>query len=91
MGSEMFQEQMMDIFFLHPAILFLVMFAYLSFKGVVLWRAARNDDLAWFAVILLLNTFVLEIILGIIYLLLKPERKQKETEKSQAMEDKDQN
>jgi hypothetical protein len=45
-------------------ILFIIIVLWsLPWKGVALWRAAKNGDKAWFIVLLLLNTVaILEII-----------------------------
>ena len=45
-------------------ILILVLVAWsLAWKGVALWKSARNDQTAWFVVMLIVNTLgILEII-----------------------------
>lgn len=45
--------------------LLLITLWILPWKGVALWRAARNGDKGWFVVILVLNTLA---ILDIIYI-----------------------
>lgn len=48
-------------------------------KGIALWHAARNKQLAWYVVILILNTLG---ILEIIYLLFFRKKEQSTKEKS---------
>ncbi len=45
-------------------ILILVLVAWsLAWKGVALWKSARNDQTAWFVVMLIVNTLgILEIV-----------------------------
>jgi methionyl-tRNA synthetase len=43
-------------------------------KGVALWKAARNDDKAWFIVLLIVNTLA---ILEIFYIFIFSKRKTK--------------
>ena len=54
------------IFFLNPGVklLILVLIIWtLIWKGIALWKAARNSHTAWFIVMLILNTVgILEII-----------------------------
>jgi len=46
----------------NPIILLLLFLWVLPWKGVALWKAARNKQLNWFVFILVLNTFaILEI------------------------------
>jgi len=46
-----------------PTLLALLVIWTVAWKGWALWRAARNKELAWYIVILLLNTLgILEII-----------------------------
>ncbi len=53
-------------FFGLPAYLFIVITVWeLFWKGMALWRAARNNNLYWFIALLLLNTLG---ILPILYL-----------------------
>lgn len=59
----------------HPAaviILGLLIVWDLVWRGLALWRAGRNNQLAWFVVLLVVNTVG---ILPIVYLLIsKPEK-----------------
>ena len=43
----------------------LVLIWSMAWKGIALWRAGRNDDLAWFIVLFIVNTVG---ILPIIYI-----------------------
>lgn len=49
----------------NPLFLFLILLWIIPWKGVALWRAARNNNKNWFAFILIFNTFA---IIEIIYL-----------------------
>ncbi len=53
-------------FLMIPAVLYIVVFWELIWKGIALWKAGGNKQLAWFIAILLINSFG---ILPIIYLL----------------------
>lgn len=60
----------------HP-IIFAILLAFLitwslSWKGVALWKSARNSDLKWFVVLLLVNTLGL---LEIAYIFIWSKRK----------------
>jgi len=44
----------------------------IPWKGVALWKAARNGDLAWFIILLLVNTLA---ILEIVYIFFFSKRK----------------
>jgi 4-amino-4-deoxy-L-arabinose transferase-like glycosyltransferase len=54
--------------------LFLILLWVLPWKGVALWRAARNSDKKWFVALFLLNTLA---ILEIIYIFVFSKTKQK--------------
>ena len=46
-----------------PTVLFVIVVWSAIWKGIALWRAGRNNHLAWFVCLLLLNTLgILEII-----------------------------
>lgn len=65
----------MDAFGLTTTFSFLILLAVLwqvPWKGVALWRAARNSHMGWFVAILLLNTLA---ILEIIYIFALSKRK----------------
>jgi len=48
---------------LSPPILFLILAWTIPWKGVALWKAARNSHKGWFIALLILNTLaILEII-----------------------------
>jgi hypothetical protein len=47
----------------HPAVLFAAILWTLLWKGLALWRAARNGQKAWYIALLLINTLgILEIV-----------------------------
>lgn len=46
-------------------ILWLILFWTLPWKGVALWKAARNEDKNWFIALLILNTMA---VLDILYI-----------------------
>ena len=50
---------------LYTPVLLLILAWTLPWKGVALWRAARNNQIGWFIALLLLNTLA---ILEIVYL-----------------------
>ena len=54
--------------------LFLILLWVLPWKGVALWKAARNSDKKWFVALFLLNTLA---ILEIIYIFAFSKPKQK--------------
>lgn len=58
-------------------ILLLLSIWVLPWKGVALWRAARNKNFKWFIVILVLNTLA---IVEIIYIFFFSKKKEKEIE-----------
>ncbi len=49
----------------------------IPWKGVALWKAARNRDKIWFIVIFLINTLA---ILEILYIFIFSKRKREETQ-----------
>jgi methionyl-tRNA synthetase len=55
----------MEGLILSPKILLLILTWTLPWKGVALWRAAKNSHQKWFIAILILNTLA---ILEIVYL-----------------------
>jgi methionyl-tRNA synthetase len=47
----------------NPVFVFLILVWTLPWKGVALWRAAKNDHKGWFVALLVLNTLgILEIL-----------------------------
>ena len=56
------------------ALILVLMIWEAIWKGIGMWRSARNGHLVWFVCILVLNTIG---ILPIIYLLLHPKKKRK--------------
>lgn len=75
----------------HSWILPLIIIWTIPWKGVALWRAARNQQIIWFVALLILNTFA---ILEIIYIFFfskkgimpQEEEKKEETVKESAPE-----
>ena len=67
----------------HPWILILATIWTIPWKGVALWRAARNRSVAWFVVLLIVNTLG---ILEIIYIFAFS-KKTEETEAPQPIEE----
>lgn len=52
-----------ETIFFSPLVLFLILAWTIPWKGVALWRAARNNQKGWFIALLILNTLaILEII-----------------------------
>ena len=63
----------MDDFTLTPLIIFLISAWVLPWKGVALWKAAKNSHKKWFIALLLINTLaILEIIY--IFIFSKPKK-----------------
>jgi hypothetical protein len=67
----------MEEIILEHQLLFMVLVALwtLPWKGVALWRAAKNNDLKWFVPLLVLNTLA---VLEIIYIFLFSKKKKQE-------------
>ena len=65
----------MENLFLSSTILFLIMVWTIPWKGVALWKAARNSHKKWFIAIFLLNTMALLEIIYIFYFTKKSEKK----------------
>jgi hypothetical protein len=55
----------------------LIILWILPWKGVALWKAARNNHQAWFVALLLLNTLA---VLEILYIFIFSKRKQRNVE-----------
>ncbi len=52
-----------EFFFNHPWAILLVAAWTLPWKGIALWKAARNESILWFVALLIINTLgILEII-----------------------------
>lgn len=58
-------------------IIALVVLWTIPWKGVALWKAARNKDTVWFVLLLLLNTFA---VLEILYIFIFAKRAQEENQ-----------
>jgi len=65
----------MENLFLSSTILFLLLVWTIPWKGVALWKAARNSHKKWFIAIFLLNTMALLEIIYIFYFAKKSEKK----------------
>ena len=65
-------------FLLSTPILFLILAWTLPWKGVALWKAAKNSQKGWFVALLILNTLA---ILEIIYIFYFSRKKAEATEK----------
>jgi hypothetical protein len=67
--------QLQDIFKIENFWLYLIILLWtLPWKGIALWRAAKNNHKYWFLAILVLNTFA---ILEIIYIFFFSKNKNK--------------
>jgi hypothetical protein len=67
--------QLQDIFKIENFWLYLIILLWtLPWKGIALWRAAKNNHKYWFLTILVLNTFA---ILEIIYIFFFSKNKNK--------------
>ena len=80
-------ENIATILSANPWIFLVAAIWTIPWKGVALWRAARNQSLAWFIVLLIINTLG---ILDIIYIFIFSKRKdapqQVETQRTQIPE-----
>lgn len=65
----------MENLFLSSTILFLLLVWTIPWKGVALWKAARNSHKKWFIAIFLLNTMALLEIIYIFYFAKKSEKR----------------
>ncbi len=63
----------LNIFFQSPLFYFFLVWS-LVWKGLALWRAAKNNHLVWFIVLLVVNTLG---ILEIVYLLIIGKKQKK--------------
>jgi hypothetical protein len=66
-------EEITKTLTLNPWLVLLIMVWSLAWKGVALWKAARNEHKWWFIPLLVINTVG---ILEIIYIFLFSEKKQ---------------
>lgn len=68
---------MEELFFgMSNLILFLIMAWSLPWKGVALWKAAKNHHKGWFIALLVINTLAILEIIYIFYFSKKQESKQ---------------
>jgi hypothetical protein len=65
----------MENLFLSPVYLFLIIVWTIPWKGVALWKAARNSHKKWFIAIFLLNTMALLEMIYIFYFAKKTEKR----------------
>jgi len=65
----------MENLFLSPLYLFLIIVWTIPWKGVALWKAARNSHKKWFIAIFLLNTMALLEMIYIFYFAKKTEKR----------------
>ena len=59
----------------NPWVIYVVMAWTLPWKGIALWKAAKNNQKIWFVIIFLLNTLA---ILDIIYIMFVGKEKKEE-------------
>ncbi len=59
----------------YPWIIYAIIFWTLPWKGIALWKAAKNSHKIWFIIIFLLNTLA---ILDIIYIMFVGKEKKEE-------------
>ena len=46
-----------------PIVMAILMLWSIPWKGIALWKAARNKDIAWFVILMIINTIgILEIL-----------------------------
>ncbi len=69
-------EYLMQNLIENPIFVFLILAWTLPWKGVALWRAAKNDRKGWFVALFLLNTLA---ILDILYIFVFDKKKSTET------------
>ncbi len=67
----------MENLLLNPWILFLIITWTLPWKGVALWKAAKNSQINWFVALLILNTLAILEIIYIFYFDQKPKNIEK--------------
>ena len=65
----------MENILLYPLYLFLIIVWTIPWKGVALWKAARNSHKKWFIAIFLLNTMALLEIIYIFHFAKKAEKR----------------
>ena len=69
---------MQNLLSLNPIVLYLIVAWTLPWKGVALWKAAKNSHTGWFIALLIINTVA---ILEIIYIFYFSSRKADKIEK----------
>lgn len=70
------QDPLIIWFMEHPWAFWLMLLWVFSWKGVALWRAAKNNHLKWFIAILVVNTLGLVEIVYILFFGKKKEAKE---------------
>jgi len=66
----------------YPWIIYAIIAWTLPWKGIALWRAAKNNDKAWFIILFLVNTLAM---LDIIYIVFFSKEKKKEEVKNESV------
>ncbi len=66
--------EILSFFQMNPILIFLLLVWHFYWKGRALWKAAKNKDLIWFIVLLVINTLG---ILEILYIFLFNGKKKK--------------
>jgi hypothetical protein len=72
---------MQEFILTHEWIIWLAIAWTIPWKGVALWKAARNSHKAWFVVLLLLNTLA---ILDILYIFIFGRREKDNSDQNQS-------
>ena len=67
---------MMENLLLSTPILILILVWTLPWKGIALWKAARNSHKGWFVALLIINTLAILEIIYIFYFSKKPKPRQ---------------
>lgn len=73
------EQDIQDLLFQNPLLIFLLFLWTMAWKGIALWKAARNGHKKWFWVLLFINTLgILEIIYVFIFSKRKPKKEPEE-------------
>lgn len=80
------KNKMLEYIYQNPLIFGIILLWNVPWKGVALWKAARNRQKIWFILLLIVNTMA---ILEIIYLFIfcEPKEDKNKDEKSEDTED----
>jgi hypothetical protein len=68
---------MQEFILSHQWIIWLALIWTIPWKGIALWKAARNGHIAWFIILFIFNTLA---ILEIIYIFIFGKKKEENTE-----------